>query len=510
MTTNFTVKFNTAQRKRLAGLLAGMSLLSVLSACAVNKPLSEQAGGKAGDCQAYFQRFDELASRHQARDHQAAPIAGFPYLRIDRLLASLAPPLDDELKFAAWIRHQRDLDQNARGFEYANLPAAAQSELQHGLPLGDTVAEALARCGALLSTARLKRIEQRQALAVAAVVPDSYRTAQRVLGLYPLSALVVRASVSHWQRSVRARFTAAAERTAARGEWRTYVPPEPPNFSSSEVANILLSARDPLGLPVLDDTQLAALFARHAPVWEVDTLDDNDRPGRLFWGTKTAPDIDTSQVPVYTHVSYTHFGGRLLLQLNYTLWFAARPPDGPFDILAGTLDGLHWRVTLDSDGDVLLYDSMHPCGCYHQFFPGAALRPKNERRVYQEPILVPQNAPSLVGTQRLRIRVSAGSHYILQLLADEGTGAGIPYHFAAYDSLRSLPLAQGGRRSLFADGGLVPGTERGERWLLWPMGIASPGAMRQWGNHATAFVGRRHFDDPHLIERNFSAAPPSN
>ena len=33
--------------------------------------------------------------------------------------------------------------------------------------------------------------------------------------------------------------------------------------------------------------------------------------------------------------------------------------------------------------------------------------------------------------------------------------------------------------------------------------------MRQWGHHATAFVGRRHFDEPYLIERYFAirAAP---
>jgi hypothetical protein len=32
------------------------------------------------------------------------------------------------------------------------------------------------------------------------------------------------------------------------------------------------------------------------------------------------------------------------------------------------------------------------------------------------------------------------------------------------------------------------------------MGIPSPGAMRQRGLHATAFAGRRHFDDPDLLD----------
>jgi len=52
--------------------------------------------------------------------------------------------------------------------------------------------------------------------------------------------------------------------------------------------------------------------------------------------------------------------------------------------------------------------------------------------------------------------------------------------------------------------GLVAGSERPERFLFWPMGIASAGAMRQWGRHATAFVGRRHFDDADLLEKRFA------
>jgi hypothetical protein len=43
--------------------------------------------------------------------------------------------------------------------------------------------------------------------------------------------------------------------------------------------------------------------------------------------------------------------------------------------------------------------------------------------------------------------------------------------------------------------GIAPGSERLERFILWPTGVLSPGAMRQWGRHAVAFVGKRHFDD---------------
>ena len=48
---------------------------------------------------------------------------------------------------------------------------------------------------------------------------------------------------------------------------------------------------------------------------------------------------------------------------------------------------------------------------------------------------------------------------------------------------------------------------RKERFFLWPMGVPYAGAMRQWGHHAVAFVGKRYFDDPFLLNKFFS---PSN
>ena len=103
------------------------------------------------------------------------------------------------------------------------------------------------------------------------------------------------------------------------------------------------------------------------------------------------------------------------------------------------------------------------------------------------------------------LHISSGSHYLRGLsVSNDKTVRPIAYDLLLMDSLRSLPGPNGGRRSLFDPDGLVAGTERGERWLLWPMGVLSPGAMRQWGTHATAFVGRRHFDDPHMIDRAFA------
>lgn len=105
------------------------------------------------------------------------------------------------------------------------------------------------------------------------------------------------------------------------------------------------------------------------------------------------------------------------------------------------------------------------------------------------------------------LRIAARSHYLERVrYAPRSTAAvGItPYTLESYDTLRSLPKPDGTRRSLFDPNGFVAGSERLERFLFWPMGIANPGAMRQSGRHATAFVGRRHFDDPRLIDERFA------
>ena len=94
---------------------------------------------------------------------------------------------------------------------------------------------------------------------------------------------------------------------------------------------------------------------------------------------------------------------------------------------------------------------------------------------------------------------------------DDFENARTPYTLADDDALRALPVSDGfpgSTRSAFWPNGIVPGTERGERLLFWPMGIDSPGAMRQWGRQPTAFVGRMHFDDARLIEERFELKAP--
>jgi hypothetical protein len=112
----------------------------------------------------------------------------------------------------------------------------------------------------------------------------------------------------------------------------------------------------------------------------------------------------------------------------------------------------------------------------------------------------------------VRLDLAPGTHYLRRVTpiaaGEPARDGAVAYAFVPDAALRALPVAGGGTASLFGPDGIVAGTERSERYTLWISGIASPGAMRQWGRHATAFVGRRHFDEAFLIERYFTRALP--
>ena len=226
--------------------------------------------------------------------------------------------------------------------------------------------------------------------------------------------------------------------------------------------------------------------------------------GQLRWlRERRTPTVDAAEHVVYAHTSRTLYRGQVLLQLVYTIWFPERPPRERGDILAGTLDGVTWRVTLAPHGEPLVYDTIHACGCYHMFFPTARARALPAPSDIEEWAFSPQQLSRVRPGERPLLRIASGTHYIERVSLVQGMDSVARYELRDYDGLRSLQRLEGGSRSAFAPDGLVPGTERPERRRFWPMGVRSAGSMRQWGRHATAFVGRRHFDDPSLFEQRF-------
>ena len=486
--------------------------LLALEACAVTRQpllghLQAAPGSSERECAELFVRLDEAIGKNEVGDADAARVTGFPYLRVNRLLASFADGPMESREFEAWVDLMRGLDDNGRRMEIANLPDSERVSMEKGSSKPANLLTEVHDCADLLRARDLAFAAHREALRAAARVPDDYRFWQRVAGLYPLTAIAFSVGTQRLYDGFRQAFSAPV--LTVHGRLIQYRPPKLTPPSAEEVAVLFQfdRPREGLQIPVLpaNGAAMEGLFARFAPILEVDTANTEDQMGAPRWRNPGALEVDTEQPAVYHYLSYTRFGGRVLPQLNYTFWFPERALEGPFDLLGGHLDGITWRLTLDIDGSILVADAIHNCGCYHLFFPSDRLRLKPRPATLEETAFAPQSLPSLVEGESLVVRIAHHTHFIERVLPerDADSDAATVYALLDYDRLRSLPLPGGGAKSAFGSNGIVAGSERAERYFYWPMGVPSAGAMRQRGHHATAFVGRRHFDDPNLFEESF-------
>ncbi len=497
---------DAAHRAGLPWRAAVMILLLATAGCATQQqPLRQNLASddaQIRDCARSFEELDAVVARAGVTDIAARRVSGFPYLRVDRFTAAFGDSaISDAPVRAAWIDRMRDLDAAGRRVEIANLPAPEVDGLGPGGR--EQLLSRTQQCAALMLSADLRSETAVELLAQRAVVKDDYSVTKRIFGLYAITRLPFYGGVTNWQEEAAQTMLAARRGEPPRHPVVRYVPPGVPAYSREQVADLLArAASNPMGLPELSEQQRERLFATYAPVLEIETSGDFDRIGRLFWSDSEAPAVDVSRPTVYRRLAFTRYEGRTLVQQVYVAWMPARPKDGATDLLGGQLDGIVWRVTLAPDGAPVLFDSIHPCGCYHTFFPTPRVEPLPSPRRTLEWAFTPAALPAIREGSRVIISAETRTHYLRNVWpADQAEGT--EYSFADYDELRTLPLPGGGTRSAFGPNGLVPGTERGERYLFWPMGIASAGAMRQSGTQATAFVGRRHFDDVDLIELRF-------
>ncbi len=501
--------------------VAAPLLAFMVAACALPQDISlgekwgrarlETGGVQDGirRCAQAFSIIDNAVGRAGTGDAQATSIAGFPHLRTTRFLAALGARFrtaNNKTAFADWTEWLARTAAEGRGYELANLSAAARDALQSRL--GEKPEAVVADCTAVLLQFDGTRSDFRETLVATAAVPDNYADMFRVIGIYPLTSLPVLFGFNRWKDRNLPGFRNSPSALKMSGKIGFSAPGAVPLPMTPKAISALLRgwSGNPLKIPRPGDAELRRLAAGFAPVFAVDVTGDYDRIGVPVLRVDGPPQVDTSAPQVYVQPSWTLIGGAPHLQISYLAWFSERPPTGSLDILAGKLDGLIWRVTISPDGRPMLYDSIHPCGCYHLFFPVPPTRLKTTQTDEpREGTVVPTDAPVLAPGQRMVLHISSGDHYLRGLSVSNGLTAGsTPYELVSMDALRSLPAPGGGRRSLYERDGLVAGTERDERWVLWPMGISSPGAMRQWGTHATAFVGRRHFDDPYLIDKAFT------
>lgn len=487
---------------RQAPGLRALALAALLSGCALNSalPVAEHSGIEG--CLELFAAADRAVRDAGVRDAGAALIPGVPFLRSNRFLASFAATLEPAQQ-APWLAQLRELDRQARRVELANL---------HRPEWGLAQRAQLENCGDRLAATLAGDARRMRRLRSLVRVPDDYSLWARILGLYPLAVPFLHQGIAGFQQTVREDFAANLNALGSDGELRLWALEDRAELSFSAAAAWVAEApRDALGMPQIGAAQRAQLLRVYAPAFLIETRGDYDQPGQPLPpgqqpGERRQAGFDASQAPLHMAWTWTRFRGEVLPQLVYTVWFSQRPASGLLDPYAGRLDGLIWRVTLDAQGFPLLYDTVHACGCYHYVFPAQQLPVPSRAGFWQETPLLPQGQTPW---WQVAVYLRSADHQVARVLPralaeQRSAGPAQALQAAEYAQLRAWPSAATGRtRSLFGEDGLVAGTERLERFWLWPSGVRSPGAMRQWGRHATAFVGRTHFDDPGLLERWF-------
>jgi hypothetical protein len=294
------------------------------------------------------------------------------------------------------------------------------------------------------------------------------------------------------------------------GTLTTYSPAAAMEFEEQDVRNIWERSRqNPLGIPLPSADDRQALLAIFAPVIIQDVAADYDQIGAVAWTDKqlsVRPDMPVA----YTYFSHAYFQNEPVLQLNYVFWYSERSGPNSPRIERGNMDGLTVRVSLDELGRPFMVDIMNNCGCYHFYVP----RKDRIERIRPVPLaidaFVPTWLPDDYPQQRLVIHVISGWHQVEYVGTTSSRLDVRPYQLMSYNQLEMLPKSGTRHESIFNARGIGKYTERVESDIFISMGVPQVGRMRQRGHHAVKFVGRAHFDDPHLFNKHFELSPNSN
>lgn len=442
------------------------------SAGAASAPFAETGRGAQADadfgqwianCRKSFARQDARVDAAGVRDAGFHRVPGFPYLRSDRLIAAFRHGVASPESVDDWAAQLLANDAYAREIEFSNLGMSKDQ-------INSTLSE-LYVCAFWLTQFDLENPVAFKAIIDGTAVPNLYPQLRDA----PEPASNFAASSA---RTTLLRYRARTKEDA------TQIPQD---FNTVH--------RDHLGRIGLPMNVWRALVEKHAPEFAIETADEHDRPGAMRFAGQQA-EVATDQPVAYYQLGYARVHGRSLVQLSYVVWFSARPALAQGDPEAGTLDSLIWRVTLDEQGEPLVYESLAGSGAHHRWYPAQPMR-LHESRAGQ------MRVAEALAPHRVSVRVASASHAVADLTARvEATDTGREYELIDYDELMLLPTPQG-TRSLFGPDGVVRGSERKHGAGIWPAGFPKPGAMRQWGHHIVSFTDGSYFDDPLLLERSF-------
>ncbi|MGZ3538883.1 MAG: hypothetical protein ACXVAB_12725 [Thermodesulfobacteriota bacterium] len=461
---------------------------------------------KPEQCREFLNRLAEVVEEAGVKDASNAPIRGFPYLRANRFIASLKKDLKDDGQREEWLLWMQQQDLLSRKKEISNLPdkAILSLDFEDGRKADrEWLYAQVKSCSSNLLSHDRGRSDLYSRLFPLVHFPDEYSCFGRAVGLYPLVAIPVAVLTDRSIKKIRKRFDADLKDLPIDGQLRTFIPEKRASLSGEEVQEIIReSKKNLMGVPLPNTDQEEKLVWSFAPVFIQDVAAAYDRLGQVVWKSDRV-DIDPEKPTVYYYTSHAFLKGEPILQINYVIWYSERAGERSPSIELGHLDGLTVRVSLDGEGKVFMVDVMSDCGCYHFFSPERErVERVRSRPLSFEPIM-PEWLPAILSEGRLGIRVNSGWHQVQRLIPVEEVPDPIPYALVRYDVLEALPHEDGTTESIFSSKGIVKGSERVERFILFSMGIPSVGSMRQRGHHAIELIGRDYFDNPYLFDENF-------
>lgn len=455
-------------------------------------------------CKEFLNRLDELVIEADVKDASSVSIPGFPYLRTNRFLAALKKDLKDDRQKEEWIRMMRELDFNSREKELHNLPdqAIASLDFKDGRKVDrERLYVQVNSCSSMLLNHDQSRLDFYVALSPR--VLDEYSCLLRIMGLYPFVALPVALVTDSSREKMRKRFETDLKNLPIEGELKAFIPEKKIFLPEDAVREIIeASMKNPLAVPLPDGIQVEKLVWSFAPILIQDVVAPYDRLGEVIW-KEGRVEVNPEKPTVYYYLSHAFLKGKPILQINYVIWYLERAGESPPWIEKGHLDGLTIRISLDDRGKIFMVDIQNNCGCYHFFAPQKERVEKALSRSLRFDPFVAQWLPVLSSGEKLGIRINSGWHQVQRLIPVDHFVDSIPYRLIPYDVLETLPHKEGQTESIFNSKGIVKGSERVERFILFPMGIPSIGSMRQRDHHATELIGKDHFDNPYLFDQNF-------
>ncbi len=452
-------------------------------------------------CLIFFDNLDTSISTSTFFEASVQRIDGYPIYRSDRFLASFANQTLTHQEHIAWKASLHANAINAYQQEVARLP----SDIKLPLPFNQSdVLGNISQCTLNLESYFLKKEINSPLNIKRLAIKDNYSTLARFFGMYPLTQWLAQPSMKNYQKEMTARYQAGPNTDSAIS---LYQPKTRTTLDIQSIQQILSKAysSNALRIPVLSTSDKQTLLAHFSPNLSLEKMNSSDKLGSPEWNQNDQIIVNTQKPRAYTFITYTRLNEQILIQLNYGFWFPERPTQSSFDIYAGVLDGIIWRVTLDTQGKPFFYDSIHQCGCYHKVFLPQGVVYDITNNSVESPLFFSINNVTLDSTHPITLNIDSSSHYIvgvsqphsnLHSKSEESTF----YEFSDYTSLSRLPT-KNRPRSLFEKNGIIGQSARKERWFLWPLGVVNAGAMRQKGRHAIAFIGQRHFDDAFLFEK---------